>query len=488
MKSSAIPGSLLSGLAPAEKKRLRDAHAFGQRYLLSIKRRSAENYTTHGTEVALTLKELSNNPILLCTALLHDILLHDEGKKLLAQAPLVPIERTLISKMHKLRRLHIDAQTKDLETVVQAFTGDQRLLILRMAHRLTDVRHLSRFDRHVRKSIAHESLHMYAPIAGRLGLSTWKREMENICFRELHPSIARKLEKEFQKRQSLDTLCLKQTKEFLSRKFKEKNITCNISVRMKDIYSTYRKMIVKRRKFDELTDRLALRIIVQTVDDCYFALGIVHQWFHAIPGKMKDYISLPKENGYQSLHTVVYPLPGVTEQPIEIQIRTSAMHDQCQKGIASHGEYKHVTHLLSSNLARVDIARNLLHIKDHTLSATQFEEALRTYFSEDQIGIFDVHNNLYHMRSPATALDFVCHSFKEKCAHMRSIRINGREQSLDTVLKNGDTVQPLFSRKNTVKRVWLQWCHHIASRELLKKKIKALPLGRAFGSSKKRLV
>ena len=458
---------LFHGIGSETRSSLELVCDFAHTHLTELSRRSGENYAQHGFEVASTLRELTADAPLLSAAILHDLLVHPEGETLLLQAPIGEEERKLIREMHALRRLHIDANAADLDLALTAFIGDTSLLPLRMAHRLTDVRHLARFPRVLQKQIAHESLHMYAAIAGRLGMHRWRYEMEDICFRILQPHIAERLEQTIQRSLELDTTCLRQMKEYLLKALQEEGITASIDWRIKTLYSTYRKMVIKRRTFPELTDRLALRIVVPEIKDCYTTLGITHAILHPMPGKLKDYIGIPKENGYRSIHTVVYPLPGVNELPIEIQIRTREMHEECEYGVAKHGEYKNYLYALSARSARVNLFRNLEILREEAKSPKKFEEALRTYFGEDHIAIFDARNNLYHLKVPATALDFLCKIYGRRCKFLKTVSVNGRERPLDTPLHDGDTVDAKFGKDAMVKPSWMHACKHAGTRKML---------------------
>lgn len=460
--------SLVRGLPAGEKQKVHAASRFGMEHLSALRRRSGESYAEHGQEVAMTLRGLSDDPSLLSVALLHDLLVHPEGECLLNASPLTEDERRLIREMHPLRRLQIDENTRDLDTALDAFTTDERLLPLRMAHRLNDIRHLERFGKRLRSRIARETLHMYSAIAGRLGMHVWRHEMEDRCFRFLYPHVVTQLEKQFTACRTADDACLRHGKRFLLKKFRDEGLVCHIDGRVKSFYSTYRKMLVKRRPFHELTDRLALRLIVQTQDDCYRALGVVHACMHAIPGKLKDYIGVPKENGYRSIHTVVYPLPGVTEQPMEIQIRSEQMHRDCEYGTAHHGSYKNGLYALRSHATHVQIFRNLQSLREESHSPKQFEEALRTYFNESHIALFDPGNTLYHLKKPVTALDFVCHAYGKRVKYLNRVRINCRERPSMTELQNGDVIEAHFGRELRVREEWIPACRHRASRLLLR--------------------
>ena len=216
-------------------------------------------------------------------------------------------------------------------------------------------------------------------------------------------------------------------------------------------------MVLKKRDFEALTDRLALRIVVDSLDDCYRTLGIVHGVMHPIPGKLKDYIGAPKENGYQSIHTVVYPLPGVTDFPIEVQIRTKEMHQQCEYGMASHGEYKANTYALHAKQSRVNLFRNLDNLRMETQTPKQFEEALRMYFREDHIAVFDAQSNLNHFKKPVAVIDIACALYPQKYIRLKSVAINGRIRSLHTLLHDGDTIDITFGRKKTIAPKWEQY-------------------------------
>ena len=455
---------LFRGLSYEDGIQLEEVLEFAFKHLSGIIRRSGENYAEHGLNVSATLSEITGDVSLLKAAVLHDFFLHKDAEILIKKAPMTEDEITLARDMHELRGLIIDSRTKDLDKVINSFIHDERLFPLRMAHRLSDVRRLQKFNLRFRKQIAKETLHMYTAIASRLGMHSWRYEMEDICFKELHPTIAADLEQKFLKLKAIDHSCLRQTQVFLSKKLSEGNIKCCIDGRIKSLYSTYRKMVIKNREFEELTDRLALRIIVDDAMDCYRVLGVVHAFMHPIPGKLKDYIGAPKENSYQSIHTVVYPLAGVTEQPIEIQIRTHVMDDICENGPAAHGDYKHHRYAVTTSLGKVSLFKNLAHLRQQAPSPRQFEKTLRHYFNGDQIVVFDRDDNLYHLKKPATVLDFVVHAFPAKCRRTKEVRINGRKTTLDAPLKDGDVVSARFGRKLMVDQHWVNYCKHELTR------------------------
>lgn len=459
--------SLFRGLRDSDRESLCVVCDFSHSHLSDIERRSGESYAEHGCRVATVLSENSTDVSLLKVAVLHDILVHKDGPALLSASPLSKSERELLVQMHGLRRLHIDESTKDLDTVISAFMEDTRLLPLRMAHRLNDVRHLSLFLPTLRKKIAKETLHMYTAIAGRLGMHAWRYEMEDECFPIVQPKACANLRSRFENVAELDQACLEHTKEFLAKNLRNEGIDSHMDFRVKGLYSTYRKMVIKKRRFEDLTDRLAVRIVVPEIMDCYRTLAVVHACMHPIPGKLKDYIGAPKENGYQSIHTVVYPLPGVTEQPMEIQIRSEDMHQICEHGHASHAEYKTLMYALNARSARVNLFRNLQNLHEEARSPQQFQKAMRKYFREDHIAIFDGQDNLYHFKQPVSAMDFVCTVHSNRCDKLKEIRINGRKMPISSRLHDGDIVEVKFTKEKTIQADWAHACCHSVNRKKL---------------------
>jgi GTP pyrophosphokinase len=454
-------------LASLAHPTVQQAITFSREHLSGIHRKSGENYCEHGIEVAMTLEEVTDDASLIAIAVLHDILVHPHGSLLLEQSPLSAEERELVRAMHDLRHLHIDVNTQDLDRVLDAFTVDGRLLLLRMAHRLNDVRHLNRFAHARRKEIARETLHMYTAISGRLGFQRWRWQMEDICFLALQPRIAKRMERKFEEMHEIDETCLKHTHSFLLQRLKEQGIHAEIDERIKGLYSTYRKMVLKNRTFEEVYDRIALRVLVTSVDECYRALGIIHTCMRPIQGKLKDYIGMPKENGYRSIHTVVYPLPGISELPIEIQIRTFEMHRECEYGVASHGEYKNWSYALGSTESRANLFRNLEGLHAMLQSKDSFTDALRNSFRSDKVLVFDPQNCLHYLPAPSSALDFACHARPDACLRVRGVLINGRERPLSTTLRDGDTVDVLLDSAPTLAPQYIRACQQKMTRDLL---------------------
>ncbi len=437
-------------------------------HLSHLKRRTGDDYARHGLEVAATLREASDDCSLLRVAILHDILVDPTGHALLRQSPLTEDERKLVRRMHRMRRLHIDEQTRDLDTVLQEFVADPRVTLLRMAHRCTDVEHLDRFSPRLRREIARETLHMYTSIAGRLSMHAWRHRMEEHCFRTLHPSAYRSLSGELARLRSSDDACLRHGTKHLSDALSSAGIKHAITARRKGLYSSYRKMIIKDRRLAELTDRLALRIVVQSVDDCYRTLGVVHSTLRPMPGKLKDYIGAPKENGYRSIHTVVFPLPGVSEFPIEVQIRSENMDHECEFGTPGHGIYKSQQYTLDAAATRANLFRNLAALRMESRTPEEFSDALRHYFNDEQVLVFDDRGTAWYLQKPATVMDFACHVAAQRAIRLREALINGRVRPPDTVLHDGDTIMLRFGRSPQKAAILARCCRHAHARDMLR--------------------
>ena len=261
MKTTASP------ILKNKNNHIQAALSFAKKYLSTITRQNGENCFEHGLHIASIIWEISTEETLIIVAILHDIFLHPNAEAILKESLLSKEQQKLAQQMHSLRGLDINSHAKDLDQFIQAFTQDNRLVLLRMAHRLNDIRNIETFDPLIQKKLCRETLHMYASIAGRLGLHAWRYEMEDACFKVLHPEKASLLEKRFNDLHSLDLACLKPTKKFIATALTKNNIPATIEYRIKNLYSAYRKMLFKHYTFEELTDRLAIRVIVNNLED-----------------------------------------------------------------------------------------------------------------------------------------------------------------------------------------------------------------------------
>ncbi len=458
---------LLAIMQPPAREAVAEALGYAREHLRGIPRGIDGNYATHSIRLAETVAEMTTDPVLLRVALLHDLLVHPHGDILLRQSPLNREERDLARKMHMLHHLRLDSDMEQLESALHAFIDEPRILPLRMAHRLRDVRQLADLPFESAQRVAAETLSIYCAIAQRFGFSAWRREMENSCFRLLHPHEAAVTQAMIDRAHASEVKDMRRAKECLSWHFRDAGVAAQIHCKTKCLYSTYTTMQREQIPFEEVHDRLQLRMIVGRSDWCYAALGVVHSVLHPLPGALQDFIGSPKDNGYRSLDTFVHPHVGVTSRPLAISIRTPQMDDECEFGIGRGGRQA-----ITSN-AWLDLLRHL-HVRGHEMqSPGQFAEFLRGYFA-DGIGLYDGKNNFYRLRSPVTALDFICHVYGPACAGMQSVSRNGVNCSPETLLKNGDTVIARFSPAMCVTKEWLDACRHDSSKDVIRRALAGL--------------
>ncbi|QQS59548.1 bifunctional (p)ppGpp synthetase/guanosine-3',5'-bis(diphosphate) 3'-pyrophosphohydrolase [Candidatus Peregrinibacteria bacterium] len=437
-----------------QKYVIRAAHELANTHLSTIMRRTGESYAKHGEEVACVTFERTKNPSLIACALCHDIHLHPRGEEILRKSFFSESERNIIRSMHQLRRLHVDENTDDLEFAIQSFLENADIALLRLAHRVNDIRHITRFLLRLQKTISRETLFLYGVIAGSLGISAWRRELEDISFSVLHPRYFQKVLKSFSASSRFDNALLEKTETILREKMQRENIPAQIHKRMKGIYSTYKKLLLHHQSFREIPDRIAIRIITENEKDCYHILGIVHRLFPPSFEGFRDYIAAPKENGYQSLHTLVSPFPGENPQRIEVQIRTHRMHSQDEFGLASHARYKNAKYALTKGKMLGNLERGLLHLRAEVKSPEHFEQLLKSAIRERHIIIFDKENTPHTIDAPATLLDVACLLYKKRSAFIKEVRLNGRLEELASSVRNGDSVSFSFSRKKQATKKW----------------------------------
>ncbi|MGO8865957.1 MAG: RelA/SpoT family protein [Alphaproteobacteria bacterium] len=437
----------------ADEDKLNRAYVFSMKAHGSQKRESGDSYFSHPLEVAgiLTRYKLDDDTIV--TALLHDTV-----EDTLATLP--DIERRfgpeiarLVDGVTKLSRIELQSeasrQAENFRKLLLAMSEDIRVLLVKLADRLHNMRTL-RFipDSERRRRIARETMDIYAPLAERIGMHDIKDELEDLAFAELNPdareSIVARLK--FLREQGGDLV--ERIIMELTRILREEGLVAQITGREKQPYSIWRKMQKRNVAFEQLSDIMAFRMVVETVPDCYKALGILHSRYPVVPGRFKDYISLPKPNAYRSLHTGVF---GPEKQRIEIQIRTREMHAVAENGVAAHWEYKQGT---PTDGKRYRWLRELLDILEHAANPDEFLEHTKLEMFRDQVFCFTPKGDLIALPSGATPVDFAYQIHSQIGDTCVGCKINGRMMPLRTLLKNGDQVEIATSRTQTPSPEW----------------------------------
>jgi len=329
---------------------------------------------------------------------------------------------------------------EDIQILLNSLTGDNRSIVLRIAFRLIELESPSVSNREELRKIARETLDLYVPLANRLGLGELRKRLEDVSFLIEDPSAYHEIKQKVAPIQAEDDRCLKILIEGINRILKKKDIEGNVQGRTKSLYSIYCKMARLGADFHEIMDRIGIRIIVSSVPECYKVLGILHSHFKPIPGTFDDYIGLPKNNGYQSLHTCVYPVREVSHKPIEFQIRTELMHMEAEYGIAAHWRYKSSeAFAIDDNLQSQWMKSLVLQHKDSD-SAESFFKLLYQQIYEDHVVVFGNAGQIVRLPENANVRDYV-KRFNEKIPPLLQVKVNGKITELDHRLHDGDTVE-----------------------------------------------
>ena len=468
-------------LAPDEMAKVDEAYRFAAEFHKNQKRRSGEAYINHPVEVALILAhDLHMDEDVICAALLHDTV--EDTPATLADLKDLFGETVaeLVDGVTKLTSIEVDSmdakQALNLRKMFLAMSRDIRVVIIKLADRLHNMRTLVALppDRRVFK--AHETMDVYAPLADRLGISSIKWELEDLAFFYLEPEEYQRIARMVQDSRDQRERDTEEAIKTLTDELRRVGLSdFQITGRPKHLWSIYLKMKRKGKEFSDIYDLIALRVITGSVGDCYSALGAVHSLWHPLPGRFKDYIATPKPNGYQSLHTTVV---GPEARPIEIQIRTREMHEQAEFGIAAHWLYKRAGNSkgdMSADDKSVDrqiswIRRSL----DWTVEGDiddphEFLEDLRVDLFDDEIFVFTPKGEVMSLRAGSTPLDFAYAVHTEVGNHCVGAKVNGSVVSLTRPLATGDRIEILTNKNAKPSRDWVNIVRTPSARAKIRK-------------------
>ena len=423
-------------------------------------RRSGEKYFIHPVQVALILAELRMDSTTIIAGLLHDVIEDTEYDYEFIVKEFGKEIAELVDGVTKLTRLTFESkeerQAENLRKMFIAMAKDIRVVLIKLADRLHNMRTLNYQTDEKRREKALETLEIYAPIAHRLGISRIKWELEDLCLRYIDPEGYYDLvQKVAQKREDREKF-INKVIGMLKEKLEDFHIKNEISGRPKHFYSIYKKMIHQNKLFDEIFDFLAVRIIVDTVKDCYGVLGVVHTMWKPLPGRFKDYVAMPKPNMYQSLHTTVI---GPEGEPFEIQIRTWEMHRIAEYGIAAHWKYKEnkTTTTRLEEDEKLAWLRQMLEWEKETKDPKEFMEALKIDLFTNEVFVFTPKGKVINLPAGSTPIDFAYKIHSDVGNKCVGAKIDGRIVPLDTKLKNGNIVEILTSsNSNGPSRDWLK--------------------------------
>ncbi len=426
------------------------------------KRASGEPYIQHSLAVAQIMADLRLDSATIAASLLHDVaedsiisvedLRQDFGDEV---ARLVDGATKLgqIDKLSQMSRRDLqDEEAESLRKMFLAMVDDVRVVLIKLADRLHNMRTLDALPEEKQRRIAKETLEIFAPLANRLGIWQMKWELEDLGFRYLSPPKYREIAALLDEQRADRERRIAHIIEALERRLEKEGLEAEISGRPKHIYSIYEKMNRKGLPFDQIHDVRGLRIIVNTVSECYAVLGIVHSQWRPIPGEFDDFIATPKDNMYRSLHTSVV---GPDGKPLEVQIRTHGMHGRAELGIAAHWRYKEHAKRDVAFEAKIAWLRSLMEWQQEVTDAWEFIDSVKSDVFQDRVYTFTPKGDIIDLPTGSTSIDFAYHIHTEIGHRCRGAKVNGQMVSLDYQLRNGDQVEILTAKRGRPSRDWL---------------------------------
>lgn len=443
-------------------RQIEKAYQVAERWHRGQKRKSGDPYITHPLAVTTILAELGMDPATLMAGLLHDTVEDTEYGLDQLRRDFGDSVALLVDGVTKLDKVKFGeaAQAETVRKMVVAMAKDPRVLVIKLADRLHNMRTMRYLKREKQEKKARETLEIYAPLAHRLGMNTIKWELEDLAFAILYPKMYDEIVRLVAERAPKRDEYLAIVTDEVQSDLRAARIKATVTGRPKHYYSVYQKMIVRGRDFAEIYDLVGIRVLVDTVRDCYAALGTVHARWNPVPGRFKDYIAMPKFNMYQSLHTTVI---GPNGKPVELQIRTFDMHRRAEYGIAAHWKYKQET-VAGSSKIRTDVPRaakgsagqdtvndmawlrQLLDWQKETEDPSEFLESLRFDLSRNEVFVFTPKGDVIALPAGATPVDFAYAVHTEVGHRTIGARVNGRLVPLESTLDNGDLVEVFTSK------------------------------------------
>ncbi|MCP5327623.1 MAG: RelA/SpoT family protein [Sinobacteraceae bacterium] len=463
-------------LPPDQVERIRVAAEFGAEAHRGQKRKTGEPYISHPVAAAEILAELRLDPDTIVAAILHDVIEDTPIAKTEIAAKFGDNVAEIVDGVTKLDQIKFknreEAQAESFRKMLLAMVRDLRVILVKLADRTHNMRTIGGMPPQRRRAIARETLDIYAPIAERLGLYSLKIELEELGFRALYPQRYRVLERTLKRARGNQKAFLSNIAEQIRTQLARQDIPGRVEAREKHLYSIYRKMLRKRMALNEIVDVYGLRVITDTPDTCYRALGAVHAVYKPMPGRFKDYIAIPRINGYQSLHTTLFGPNGV---PIEVQIRTDDMHRIAESGIAAHWKYKaggSTDQRTEQERAR-EWLTNLVAMQEGG-NSEEFLESVKVDLFPDKVYVFTPKGQILRLPRGATVVDFayaVHTGVGNRCV---AAKVDRRLSPLRTVLRNGQTVEIVTAKGATPNPAWVNFVVTAKARTAIRQYLKGL--------------
>ena len=441
----ALATTLRTYLDPEQSNQVKRAYFFAEQAHFGQLRRSGEPYVTHPLAVAGILADMHMDHQSLMAAMLHDVIEDTGIEKTAIGTQFGPTVAELVDGVSKLTQMEFESleekQAENFQKMALAMAQDIRVILVKLADRLHNMRTLGVLQTTKAKRIARETLDIYAPIAMRLGMNNVRMEFEDLGFSALYPMRATRIDAALRNARGHRKELVEKIRHQVATTLAQEGHEVTVTGREKHLYSIYKKMKSKRKSFSEIMDIYAFRIIVDSVDTCYRVLGCIHSLYKPVPGEFKDYIAIPKANGYQSLHTVLMGMHGV---PIEIQIRTSDMEEMANNGIAAHWLYKSDEQSATGSQARArQWVQGLLEMQQRAGNSLEFIESVKIDLFPDEIYVFTPKGRILELPRGATAVDFAYAVHTDVGNSCVACRINRRLAPLSEPLQSGQTLEIL---------------------------------------------
>ena len=470
--------AVLGYLKPKDIAQIEQAYEVARAAHSGQYRQSGEPYVTHPLAVAKILAEWHLDAQALIAALLHDVVEDTPTTKSEISKRFGKAVADLVDGVSKIDRIEFatlqHAQAENFRKMLLAMARDVRVILIKLADRLHNMRTLEAVPAEKQERIARETLDIYAPIANRLGLIALYYELEDLGFHYLHPTRFKVLDKALKKARGNRRDAVGKIQEAIQARLRDFKVEAQVTGREKHISSIYKKMQEKNISFSEVFDIYGFRIIVPDVPACYLALGALHTFYKPIPGKFKDYIAIPKANGYQSLHTTLF---GPFGMPVEIQIRTPGMHNVAEAGVASHWMYKSDEgDTKDVQLKTHQWLQSLLEIQSESGDALEFLEHIKVDLFPDEVYVFSPKGKIFALPKGATPIDFAYSVHTDVGNHCIAAKVDGEPVPLGTVLRNGNRVEILTDSQARPNPVWLSYVATGKARSHIRHYLKTMQL------------
>ena len=456
-------------------KKIQKAYTFAFYSHDGQQRRDGSNYITHPVEVASILLELRMDPDTICAALMHDVLEDCDVNKGNLRELFGEDVAEIVDGVSKLGKLDItarmDRDANNLQKMMLAISKDVRVVLVKICDRLHNMRTIEHLPRSKQIKKSKETIELYGPLALRIGMQDIRSELEDLAFRCIHPLRATMLESAIKKSSGGRKKIVAKIRKELKKHLKSNEIEdVSVKGREKNIYSIYRKIKSKHKPFSEILDVYGFRILVDSVDDCYRSLGIIHNYFAPIENRFKDYIAIPKSNGYQALHTSLLALNAF---PIEVQIQTRSMSEIASFGIAAHWQYKTKDKETSSQLRATRWLSGLIDLQKKTTNPTEFAQSIKTDLDSNEVFLFSPKGDIYALRRGSTPIDFAYEVHTDLGDSIVGCKVNRSEVPLNIELETGQTVEIITSKtESELDPSWLNYVVTSKARSAIRAKLR----------------